>query len=85
MSATQSTQRRSNKDVAQAMLIAGGALLALALFGSLTQSWLFDVFDAGRNVLFSIWQFALSIGYSVGGPLIVGAIIVNRLPERPTE
>jgi H+/Cl- antiporter ClcA len=86
---TYAMQRRSNRDVARIMLIGGIALVVLAVgldfFATSIIAWLNELGPSIRETASRLWTLAIRLGYSVGPILIVGAIIVNRLPEQTRQ
>jgi len=89
MAATATPSRRSNKQVATAMVIVGIALIVVALIADFSTStimdWIDDLGITLRDWVYRAWSLIIRVGTPVGGMLIVGAIIVNRLPEPPRE
>ena len=85
MTSTEVSIRRSNKDVARSMLITGIALVVIAIaldfFANSLVDWLNSLSATPRDVASRLWSLAIRLGYSLGPVLIVGAIIVGRLPE----
>ena len=77
---------RSNKEVARNMLIAGVVLLAFYTLTTFSEIWISDHLNEwnakGWSPLFDVWRWVLVISPALGSAFVVGAIIVNRLPER---
>ena len=84
---SEASVRRSNRDVARSMLITGVAIVLIAIaldfFANSVVDWLNSLSATPRDVASRLWSLAIRLGYSLGPVLVVGAIIVNRLPERP--
>lgn len=79
------TGRGTNREVARAMLIVGCLFLALAVLLTFLDNTLANYINSGGGVsilIIHLWSIAVQLGYPLGSFLIVGAIIVNRLPER---
>ena len=80
-------ERRSNKEVARNMLICGLILFAIFVVSIISEQFVSVHLNgwnaAGRNWIFSLWEMTLRVAPEFAASLIVGAIIVNRLPERP--
>ncbi len=78
---------RSNGEVARTMRIVGVVLIVVAAAISFADNWLATWINSGgtgpRTLVLHIWSITVLLGYPLGSFLIVGAIIVNRLPERP--
>jgi hypothetical protein len=83
---TDVTMRRSNGDVARTMLIVGVIVLAVAAALSFLDVPLADWFNAHgnsfRSLVVHLWGISAQLGYPLGAFLIVGSIIVGRLPEQ---
>jgi hypothetical protein len=81
------TTVRTNRDVALAMFVTGLVFVVVAVVLTFASNWLATFVNGGSGVGTSIvlhlWSIAVQLGYPLGSFLIVGAIIVNRLPERP--
>ena len=80
-------ERRSNKEVARNMLIWGLILSAIFVVSIISEQFVsvhLNGWNAhGWNWIFSLWEMTLRVAPEFAASLIVGAIIVNRLPERP--
>ena len=87
MATTEHTVRKTNKDVALSMLIVGGVLLAIGVIMTFSSTWFVEFINGGaggfRDLILHVWSAVTQIAYPLGSFLIVGSIIVNRLPERP--
>ena len=89
MATSEQTVRRTNYDVARSMLIVGGVLLAVGVIMTFSSNWFAQYINGGyggpRDIIVYVWSAMTLIAYPLGSFLIVGAIIVNRLPERIQE
>ncbi|MGC4173991.1 hypothetical protein [Demequina sp.] len=79
------TGRKTNAEVARTMLIFGGVFIALAVLLTFTDTTLATYVNHGgvlSSFILHMWSIVVQLGYPLGSFLIVGSIIVNRLPER---
>ena len=88
MTSTEVSIRRSNKDVARSMLVVGGLLLAVGVVMTFTSNWVGNFWLSGgsapgwfRDFVMHIWSVGIMLAYPLGSFLVVGSIIVGRLPE----
>lgn len=83
------TVQRTNSEVARAMLVVGIVLLATAavldFFAPAIVDPVNELAPALRDFITRVWSLVIRIGYPLGSFLLVGSIIVNRLPERSTK
>ena len=67
------------------MLVVGGALIAVGIILSFTSNWFADWINGGSGALrtfaLHLWGVAQLLAYPLGSFLVVGSIIVGRLPE----
>ena len=81
--------RRSNRDLARAMLIVGIAIVAVGVLLSFADNWISTFYLSGddfiRRFVVHAWSVIVQLAYPLGSFLIVGAIIVNRLPETASK
>jgi len=82
------TVQRTNSEVARAMLVTGAVLIAVAILLTFFDNRFanFYVNSGARFIaefVMHLWSILVQLGYPLGSFLIVGSIIVNRLPERP--
>jgi len=81
--------QRSNAEVARAMLVTGAALLGVAIVLTFFDQRLANYVNSGSQFaaefLLHLWSILIQLGYPLGSFLVVGSIIVNRLPERHAE
>ena len=86
---TEVSIRRSNKDVARAMLISGIALVvvaaALDFFAVNIVDFINGLGAPLHDFIYRLWSLVIRLGYALGPFLIVDAIIVNRLPETASK
>jgi len=83
---TNAKMRRSNHEVARSMLIVGVIVLAVAAALSFLDVPLANWFNYNgngfRSFVVHLWGISAQLGYPLGAFLIVGSIIVGRLPEQ---
>lgn len=76
--------RRSNEDVARAMFIVGCVVVVIAALLSFANNWIANFYLSGQDFIHEfvmhLWSVVVQLAYPLGSFLIVGAIIVNRLP-----
>lgn len=85
---TDATTTRSNAEAARQMRIAGWIVLGTGAALALGNNWLYEQLwrtGFGMEFLLSLWSLVLAASFPLGSALVVGAVIVRRLPVRVAQ